>query len=215
MPQNASRVSDTRKGPPPFINFEEHLNAMNGQFTIPALNFSLNSPASILHDRPAPSAQDQFAVEGTLARQPPSTIPSPTPTLVGEPDTSMGPHSVPNTSRDVLLTPRSASVTGNSRTPQSHIDVRPRKSFPGSRKSNQGNTLHARVNPSAQSAQLYGADASLLQNLPMVPPVPPSRPDKATRTFSESDFDPPPAKRRKTSQTDQTRNGVSRAIQHI
>ena len=219
MPQNASRVSDTRKGPPPFINFEEHLNAMNGQFTIPALNFSLNSPASILHDRPAPgtpapSAQDQFAVEGTLGRQPTSTIPSPTPTLVGEPDTSTGSHTVPSTSRDVLLTPRSASVTGNTRTPQFPIDARPRKSFPGSRKSNQGNTLHASVNPFAQSAQLYGADTSLLQNQPMAPPVPSSRPDKPTRTFSESDFDPRPAKRRKTSQTNQMRNGVSRAIQH-
>lgn len=220
MPQNTSRISDTRKGPPPFINFEEHLNAMNGQFTIPALNFSLNSPASILHNRSAPgtpasSAQDQFAVEGTPGRQPPSNIPSPTPTLVGEPDASTGSHSVPNTSRDVLLTPRSASVTGNTRTPQFPVDARPRKSFPGSRRSNQGNNLHARVNPFAQSTQSYSADTSLLQNQPMAPPVPPSHPDRATYTFSESDFDPRPAKRRKTSQTNQTRNGVSRIIQRI
>jgi hypothetical protein len=221
MPQNTSSIADTRKGLPPFINFEEHLNAMNGQFTIPALNFSLNSPASMLLDRPAPgtpapSAQNQFAVEGTLGRQAPSTLPSPTPTLVAEPDTSTGLRSVPHTSRDVLPTPRPAS--GNTRTPQFPIDSQPCKLLLSSRKSNQGNNVHdvsARVNPFAQPAQSYSADTSVLESRPMAPPVRPSRSDKATRTFSESDFDPRPAKRLKISQPNQARNRVSRAIQHI
>src|SRR5258706_6327452 len=178
MPQNTSRISDARKGPPPFINFEEHLNATNGQFTIPALNFSLKSPAPILLDRsapviPLPSAQNQFAVDAIPGGQPPSTIPSPTPALVGEPDTPTGAPGAPNTSHDVLLTPRSAS--GNIQTSQFPKDARPRKPLPSSLKSNQGknvNEVPVRMPPFAQSAQSYCADASLLQNRP---PVPPSR----------------------------------------
>jgi len=218
IPQNTPRISDTRKGPPPFINFEEHLNATNGGFTIPALNLSLNSPASILLDRPAPgtpvpSAQNHFAVEGQLGRQPPTTIPSPTLTLVGEPDTSTGEGGVPNTSHGVPLTPHSAP--GNTRNSQFPIDARPRKPLPSSRKSNRGNNVHdmsARMNPTARS---YSTDTALLQHQRMAPPVPPSRSAKVARTFSESGFDPRPAKRLKTSQTTRMRNGVGCVIRHI
>ena len=221
MPQNTSRISDTRKGPPPFINFEEHFNATNGQFTIPALNFSLKSPAPLLLDCPAPvipapSAQNQFAVEGIPSRQLPNTIPSPTPALAGEPDTPTDTHGGPHTSHDVSLTPRSASgITPPSQFP---IDARPRKPLPSSRKSNQVNNVQempARMTQSAQLAQSYSADTSLLQNQPMAPPVPPSRSDRATRTSSESDFDPRLSKRLKTSHSIQTRNGVSGVIQNI
>jgi len=221
MPQNTSSIADTRKGPPPFINFEEHLNAMNGQFTIPALNVSLNSPASILLDRPAhgtsvPSAQNQFAVEGLPGRQPPSALASPTPTLVGELDASTSLRNVPSISRDVPLTPRSAS--GHTRAPQFPRDARPRKLLRSPRKSNQGNNLNevsARVNPFVQSVQSHSADTSLQDSHAMAPPVPLSHSDKATRTFSESDVDSRPAKRLKTSHTKQTRSGVSRVIRHI
>jgi hypothetical protein len=215
VPQKSSRISDTRKGPPAFINFEEHLNATNGEFTIPALNFSLNPPASILLDRPAsgtpvPSAQTQFAVESVLSRQPPSNIPSPTPTLVGEPDIPTGSRGVHNASRDIPLAPRSAP--GNTRIPQFPIDVRPHKPLPSSRKSKQCNDIHSvsvGMNPTAQSCR---TDTSFQT---MAPPVLPSRSDKATRTFGESEIDPRPAKRFKTRQTTQTRNGVSRVIRHI
>ena len=162
---------------------------------------------------PAPSAQNQFAVEGIPGRQPPSTIPSPTPALAGEPDTPTDTHGGPHTSRDVPLTPRSASgITPPSQFP---IDARPRKPLPSSRKSNQVNNVQEMPARMTQLAQSYSVDTSLLQSQPMAPPVPPSRSDRATRTSSESDFDPRLSKHLKTSHSIQTRNGVSGVIQNI
>ena len=102
VPQNTSRVSDTRKGPPPFIDFEQHLSATNMDFAIPALNLSLNSPPSTVPERPAPetpvpSAPKQLALANMPRCLAPSTIPSPIPTLVGEPDIPTGLRDVPLT----------------------------------------------------------------------------------------------------------------------
>ena len=195
------------------MNFEEHLNATNGNFTIPALNLSLNSPTSTplnrpAHEAPAPPAQNQSAVDNILGRQPPSSFPAPTPTPVDESDTLTGLSGIPNTS--VPLTPRSAP--GNTRFLQFPIDARPRKLLPGSRKSNQGKNVYpvsARMNPTAQSPS---TDTPLPQHQPMAPPVPPLHLDKTIRSSSESELDPRPAKRLKTIQM---RNGVSRDIHGI
>lgn len=200
-------IPDTRKGPSPFVNFEEHLNATNGNFTIPALNLSRNPPTSAplncpAYDKPMHPVQNQSAIEG---RQPPSTFPSPTPTLVGNPDPPMGLNGVPNTSASP--TPRSAP--GNTRFLQFPIDARPSKPVPSSGKSNQGKNVHAvsaRINPTAQP------DAPSPQHQPMVPLVPPSRLLKAPRASSESEFNPRPAKRPKTTQL---HHAVSRIIQSI
>ena len=198
MHQDAPRLSDPRKGPP-FINIEEHLNATNGNFTIPALNLSLNPPASALLDRPSsetpvPSAQNQSAVESNQG----GTVPSPTPTLVGELDIPTGLRDVSNPSCNIPLTPATRSAPGNTRIPQFPIDVRPRKPFPSSRKPNP-----------AQS----NMDTSLPRHERMAPPALPSRSENTNRTFGEPDFDPRPAKRLKTSQNIQRKNGVSRVIQ--
>ena len=210
MPQNASRIPDTRKGPSPFINFEEHLNATNGNFTIPALNLSRNPPTSApldcpAYEKPIHPVQNQSAVEG---RQPPSTFPSPTPTLVGNPDPPTGLNDVLNTSAS--LTPRSAP--GNTRFLQFPIDARPSKPVPSSGKSTQGKNVHAasaRINPIAQSPS---SDGPSPQHQPMVPLIPPSRLLKATRASSESEFNPRPAKRPKTTQMN---HGVSRIIHKV
>lgn len=199
-------MPDTRKGHPPFINFEEHLSATNGNFTIPALNLSLTSPTSTTldhpaHETPMPPTQNQPAVESILGRQPSSTFPSPTPTLVGNPDTPTDLSGVPNTS--VSLTPRSAPA---------HTLFRPSKSLPSSRKSNKGKNVYvvsARMNPTPRSSS---TDAPSPRYQPMVPPVPLSRLDKATHVSSEPESNPRPAKRLKTIQM---KNGVSRLIQGI
>jgi len=210
-PQSTSRTPDTRKGPPPFINFEEHLNATNGDFTIPALNLSLNSSASTVFSCPAPETpvrftQDQSAVEGILGRQPPSTNPSPTPTLVGEPGAPTRLSSIPDISRDPRFAPDNARIL------QFPIDTRPRKQPPSPIQSNQGSNMHevfARTNPTAQSSSANP------QYQPMAPPVPTSRPGKATRTRSEFEVESRPTKRLKTNQIIQTKKVVSGVIQRI
>jgi hypothetical protein len=212
MPKTTLMMSDTRKHPPPFINFEEHLNGTNEDFSIPALNLSLNLPATTGPERSVseiivPSAQNQSAVESILGRRTPSAVLSPTPTLMDESDTPMGLQGAPDTSRDV---PAARSAPGTTRIAQFSIDARPRKLPPGSRKSDQGKNasgVSVRVNATAQSPSGH---ASLPQHHPMAPPIPPSRPGKAIRPFCELESDTRPVKRLKTIQA---KNRVSCVIQ--